>query len=328
MGWFLSSSGKGKKKKKAGRGSGYGSGWDPQRTLLGLKFAGVIGGVVVVAVGWVWLEGGLANYANAHHADPISPDDITFAQTPDWLTPAEINQMRTELAAMIGPGPMDDEGLRAAAGWLKDQPHKVRDLRQVRRTPQGTIEIDAEFRRPAAVLLMFDRGEWRDAQDGYHVIDDAGYRLYGPVHFADVDYLGLPLIIGVDSNYRPRDEQEEFAFQGSEVPAALALIEALKDQPVLGMIDSISVNSRDPKDRIRLVVTISVRPPGVAEPIPCKVVWGLPPGHPQAVVEADVADKVRALNALVASGPFRMGHRPEAWINTGRVQFPQAISAP
>jgi len=328
MGWFLSSSGKGKKKKKGARGSsGYGSGWDPQRTLLGLKFAGVIGGVVLVAVGWVWLEGGLANYANAQHAEPVGPDDVVFTQTPDWLTPAEINQMRTEIAGMIGPGPMDDDGLRAAAGWLKDQPHKVRTLRQVRRTPAGTIEVDAEFRRPAAVLRMYNPNTGTDAEDGFHVIDDQGVRLYGPVTMTDVDYLGLPLIIGVDSSYRPRDEQDEYAFQGSEVPAALALIEALRDEPVLGMVDSISVNSRDPKKRIRLILTISVRPPGATTPIPCRVVWGLPPGHPQAVVEADVSDKVRALNALVASGPFRMGHRPTAWINTGRVQFPQAIES-
>lgn len=327
MGWFLSSKTKGKKKKKSARGSSaYGGGWDPQRTLLGVKFAGAAGALVLSACGWVWLEGGLVNYANAHHAQPVGPDDITFSETPDWLTPAEINQVRTELAGLIGPGPMDDGGLRAAAGWLKDRPNLVKELRQVRRTPQGTVEVDAAFRRPAATLRMFDRGTWRDAQDGFHVIDSDGYHLYGPVHFSDVDYQGLPLILGVDSSYRPRDEQGEFHFQGNEVPAALALIAALDDEPVLGMIESISVNSRDAKQRIRLVLTVSVMPNGAAEPVSCKIVWGLPPGHPDAIIEAPVEEKVQALNALVSSDLFRMGHRPEAWINTGKVIFPQAIA--
>lgn len=322
MGWFLSS--KTKNKKSTRRGSGGGSEWDPQRTLLGVKFAGAIGAVVLVAVGWAWLEGGLEAYADTHHAQPVGPDDIVFGQTPGWLTPAELNQMRTELAGLIGPGPMDDDGLRAAAGWLRARPNLVKELRQVRRTPAGTVEIDADFREPAAVVRMFNREAWTDAEDGYHVIDDAGYYLYGPVHLADVDHLGLPLVLGVDSNYRPRDEQGEFSFQGNEVPAALALIAALEGEPVLDMIESISVNSRDEDtQRIRLVLTIT--PPGLPQQIPCRIVWGLPPGHPDAVVEAKVADKIRALNTLVSSGPFRMGHRPEAWVNFGEVQFPQAI---
>ena len=326
MGWFLSSKAKGKRKKTKRGGAAYGGGWDPQRTLLGVKFAGAAGALVLSAVGWGWLEGGLIAYANANHACPVSPDSITFNQTPGWLTPAEINQMRAELAAKVGPGPMDQDGLQAVAKWLTDRPDLVRQLHQVRRTPQGTIEIDADFRRPAATLRMFDRDTWQDAQDGFHAIDAEGYHLFGPVYFTDVDYQGLPLILGVDSDYRPRDERGEFYFQGNEVPAALALIDALADEPVLGMVESVSVNSRDAKQRIRLVLTVAVLPRGAAEPVSCKIVWGLPPGHPDAVVEAPVAEKIQALNALVASDLFRMGHRPEAWINTGKVIFPQAIS--
>ncbi|XAM01439.1 hypothetical protein OT109_08590 [Phycisphaeraceae bacterium D3-23] len=325
MGWFLSSSKKTKKKKKAGRGTG-GSEWDPKRTLLGVKFAGVIGAVVLLAVGWGFMERGLVAYANTQHARPVVADDIAFRETPQWLTPAEINHMRTEIAELIGPGPMQRDGLKAAADWLRAQPHIVKELRQVHRTPQGVIVIDADFRQPAAVLRMFNRGAWVDAEDGHHVIDDAGYRLYGPVPLADVDHLGLPLILGVDSSYRPRDEQGEFQFQGNEVPAALALIEALKGEPVLGVIESISVNSRDKKERIRLVLTVAVRPPGAVEPVACTIVWGLPPGHPDAIVEAEVRTKITALNALVTLDAFRMGLHPESWINTGAVQFPQAIA--
>ena len=326
MGWFLTSNTKGKKKKKSTRGTGGAGEWDPKRTLLGLKFAGVIGAVILVAVGWAWLENGLVAYANMNHAKPVVADDITFRQTPDWLTPAEINHMRTEIAEFIGPGPMDREGLRAAAQWLQSQPHLIKTLRQVHRTPMGTIDIDADFRQPAAVLLMFDRDTWADAEDGYHVIDDSGFRLYGPEPLANVDHLGLPLILGVDSGYRPRDEQGEYQFQGNEVPAALAFIAALKGEPVLGILESISVHSRDDNERIRLVLTVAVRAPGAVEPVSCRIVWGLPPGHPDAVVEAKVHEKIRALNILVSSDAFRMGQRPESWINTGQVQFPQAIS--
>ncbi|MEM9415035.1 MAG: hypothetical protein AAGA29_06085 [Planctomycetota bacterium] len=325
MGWFLTSNTKPKKKKKSARGGG--SDWDPKRTLLGVKFAGVIGAVVLAAVGWGFMERGLVSYANTHHAKPIVADDIAFSQTPQWLTPAELNHMRTEIAELIGySGPMERDGLREAADWLRAQPHLIKELRQVHRTPQGTIAIDADFRQPAAVLRMFNRGAWVDAEDGHHVIDDTGYRLYGPVPLADVDHLGLPLILGVDSSYRPRDEQGEFQYQGNEVPAALALIEALKGEPVLGIIESISVNSRDKKERIRLVLTIAVPVPGAVEPVTCMIVWGLPPGHPDAIVEAEVRTKINALNALVSLDTFRMGLHPESWINTGEVQFPQAIA--
>ena len=49
MGWFLSNK-KTTKKKKTKRGKSAQANWDPQRTLLGVKFAGIAGAVLTETV--------------------------------------------------------------------------------------------------------------------------------------------------------------------------------------------------------------------------------------------------------------------------------------
>jgi len=329
MGWFLTSKKKKTKKRGSTRAAAIGDAsesWDPKRTLLGLKFAGVLGAVIAVALTWAWAEGGLMAYANEVHSRDVSPDDIVFSQTPDWLTPSEVNLLRAQLAEKIAPGPLEHEGLADAARWLNARPDLVKQCRQVRRTPEGSIAIDVTFRQPAAVVRLFNRHTGKDANDGFHVIDEEGYYLFGPVYLTDVDHLGLPLIVGVDSDYRPQDNKGEYRFQGNEVASALSLIKQLQDGPALGFVEMISVNNRDDRQRIQLVLTIPIRLPGSTRVSTCDVVWGLPPDHPQSgIVEAPLDQKTDALYRLLSRDDFRLGHLTEAWIYTGQVQFPQAI---
>ena len=53
MAWFLTN-GKKTKKKTTKRGKSAGPAWDPQRTLLGVKFAGAVGIVVALALAWLF----------------------------------------------------------------------------------------------------------------------------------------------------------------------------------------------------------------------------------------------------------------------------------
>lgn len=325
MGWFLSNK-KTTKKKKTKRGKSAQAHWDPQRTLLGVKFAGIAGAVLAVALAWHFGTERLEAYVNANHAQPITAEDIRFSDEPAHMGVAELNQLRAKLAHRIGDEPLNRAGLTTAADMLRDQRDLVRELRQVQRTPQGTIEIDLDFRTPAAIVQMRNARTGTPSPDGYHVIDEQGYQMYGPKSLGDLDLAvqNLPQILGVNSDYRPRDNHGEYRWQGPEVDAALALIDTLKETPAIDFIESISVNVRDERDRIRLVLNTRVRPSANSEPVPCAIVWGLPPGQ-ERTIEPDADRKIDALIQLLGHGKYRTGHWQEVWINTGNIRLPQAI---
>ncbi|MFK7788520.1 MAG: hypothetical protein AB8C95_03360 [Phycisphaeraceae bacterium] len=322
MGWFLSNKKKTTKKKTTRKKSADPK-WDPKRTLLGVKFAGFAGAILAVALGWHFGTSRLEAYVNTHHAQPITAEDVRFSSEAN-LAPAELNQLRAELAQLVGPEPLNRAGLTAAAKMLRDQHDLVRELRQVRRTPQGTIEIDLDFRTPAAIVQMRNANTGLPSRDGYHVIDNMGFQMFGPKRLDELADPTLPRILGVNSDFRPRDNHGEYRWQGPEVDAALALIATLKDTPAIDFIDSISVNIRDERDRIRLVINTLVVPARGVEPVACRIVWGLPPGQERAI-EPDIDRKITALTTLLGDGRYRMGHWQEVWINTGNIRPSQAI---
>lgn len=322
MGWFLTS--KKKTKKKTRRGKSADAKWDPHRTLLGVKFAGVGGAVLAAALVWHFGSDRLEAYVNAHHAQPITAQDIRFSEEPKLMSPAEINLLRAELAKTIGDKPLNRAGLERAADQLREQHKLVRELRQVRRMPDGTIQIDLSFRTPAAIVQMRNANTGEPSPDGYHVVDDMGYQMYGPKHMTELSHLGLPLILGVNSAYRPKDNLGEYRWQGQEVAAALALIKTLRGTPAMDHVDSISVDVTDERNRIRLVLNTYVVPTANSRPIPCRIVWGLTPGQ-EKTIEPDADRKLAALNTLLSHGKYRAGHWQEVWINTGSVRPAQAI---
>lgn len=300
MGWFLSNKKK-TTKKKTKRGKSANPQWDPMRTLLGVKFAGFAGGILAIALAWHFGTQRLEAYVNDKHAQPITAEDVRFSDEPTHLAPAELNQLRAELAQIIGDEPLNRPGLAAAAKMLRDQHDLVRELRQVRRTPEGTIEIDLDFRTPAAIVRMRNANTGQPSPDGYHVIDELGYQMFGPKRLDELADPTLPRILGVNSDFRPRDNHGEYRWQGPEVDAALALIDTLKNTPAIDFVDSISVNIRDERDRIRLVINTLVVPARGIEPVPCRIIWGLPPGQERAI-EPDVDRKIAALTKLLGDG--------------------------
>ncbi|MEM9659020.1 MAG: hypothetical protein AAF961_11725, partial [Planctomycetota bacterium] len=288
-----------------------------------VKFAGVAGAVLAVALVWHFGSQRLQAYVNTTHARPVTTQDIRFSEEPTLMSVAEINLLRADLAATIGPEPMNREGLRAAADLLRSRRDVVRELRQVRRLPDGTVDVDLSFRTPAAIVQMRNEHTGAMSPDGYHVIDDRGFQMYGPLSLVELSHLELPQILGVNSKYRPKDDLGEYRWQGPEVDAALALIAEL-DGTALDFIDSISVNNTDERGRLRLVMTVLVRPTANSRPVACNIIWGLPPGQERSI-EPDADRKLAALTALLGDDRFRHGHWQEVWINTGDVRPRQAI---
>ena len=328
MGWFLTSNKK-KTKKKTKRGKSADPSWDLPR----LVFA--------IALGWHFGTQQLEAHVSTSGSREITAQDIVFSEHPEMMSPSKINQLRDELVALIASSPMNTpeteeeglvydsplnrRGLEQAAEMLRGRQDIVRELRQVRRMPDGTIFIDLSFRVPAALIQMRHEGTNIAARDGFHVIDNQGYQMYGPRSRSDVP-AGLPLIEGVGSNYRPQDIHDEFQWQGAEVEAGLSLIETLRSSPALSHIGSIEVNHRDERGRIRLVIETEVRPRGAEAPVRCLIVWGLPPGQ-EGAIEPDPDRKIAALETLLAHERYRSGDWTEVWINTGDIRFAPAITA-
>lgn len=323
MGWFLKS-GKSTSKSTSKRGKSPGPSWDAQRTLMGVKLAGFAGAVVAVALSWHYGTQRLEAAIRVQQAVPISAEDVRFSDSPTQMSAAGLNQLRAEIASLVGDNPLNGKGLRDAAELLRDQPATVRELRQVRRTPAGTIEIDLDFRKPAALVLMRNERNDEAAKDGYHVVDNSGFQMFGPRFMSEVAYLNLPLIEGVNSKFRPKDNLGEHRWQGQEVDAGLALIAVLKKAGLLDLVESVAVNLTDERGRIRLVINTLVVPVRGAEPIPCRIVWGLPPGQERSI-EPDIDRKITALTATLSDSRYRVGHWEEVWINTG---VPRPVQLP
>jgi|GEM_PF-1178842 len=324
MGWFLTSNKKTKAAKKPARKRSVDPSWDPQRTLLGVKFASAAGAIVVIALAWHFGTERLEAYVQTRHPQPITAEDIRFSDKPKEMSAADINLLRAELAAMIGDNPMNRRGLEQAADLLLSRKDIVRELHQVRRNPDGTVDIDLVFRTPAAIVRMRNERTGELSNDGYHVIDDMGYQMYGPRYLNELPNRGLPQIVGVNSKYRPKDNLGEYRWQGREVDAALSLIAELRGTAAIDCIESISVNVTDERGRTRLVINTLVAPQGGGEPIECRIVWGLPPGEERSI-EPDVDRKLAALGALLSDGRYQMGLWREVWINTGQIIPKQSI---
>ena len=323
MGWFLSSkNAKGKKKSK--RKASADPKWDPHRTLLGVKIAGFAGVVFAVALGWHFGTERLHAYIGKQHSQPVAAQDIIFSENPIHLSPDKINRLRTQLADIIGPNPLDRGALLEAANMLRERKDLVRELRQIRRNPDGTVSIDLSFRIPSAIVLMRNSAkEGAFSKDGYHVIDDMGFHMDGPRTKKELAHLKVPAIHGVKSKNRPAKAYGRFNLNGTDIAAGLDLIKLLRDKPAYDVIESISVDSTDASGRTRLVIK-TLLPTSNADPMPCYIVWGLPPGQERGV-EPDPDIKIKALHTLLTDGRYKLGQWNQVWINTGHIKVTQAV---
>ncbi len=302
MGWFLKLKSKTEKRQPAAsRGGQKPSSWDPQRTLRGLQILG--GGVLAVglAVGWTATEKTLGRYAADARGVAVASDAVDLADAPDWMDDTLGQQLRHQVAHSLDANPLDRAGLRDAVRRLNENPW-VEQVTQVRRRPHGRVEVLAEYRRPAAVIA---------GQRGYHVVDDAGVWLEGPIDRAASRWSGLPLITGV--NAPPPSEGYGHPWNGSDIPAALALQNLLADEIYADQITAYDVSHRDLKDRLWLVLYTD----GPA------IIWGLPPGDERSV-EPEAPIKLAALRDWAYKHRGRINVRGEAdtvWVYTGTAQI-------
>jgi hypothetical protein len=262
MGWFLSS----KKKKKRAKPKRSGSmlepkGWDPQRTLAGLKALGLFAAAVGLVIGWRYSERYLLDYADRHRpVTRVTADVIELIDAPAWMSEGIREQVRESAARHIDPDPMDGRSLRLSAEALRNDPW-VRDITQVARRSNGQVLVWATYRRPVAII---------QADDGYHLIDSQGVCLPGVYRAHEVNGLGLITIMGVPT---PPPARAGEVWPGEEVQAGLSLLRLLANEPYMDKIRAFDVSERDERDRLRLVLHTEDG----------TVRWGLPPGQEHAI---------------------------------------------
>lgn len=270
MGWFLSRSSGKKRNRRARRpASGASVRWDPGRTLAGVKLLAVVGVAAAAVFGWQWSERELRDYASrTRSVRPV----VLLEQKPAWLSESTADQIRQAAAKLVGDDPMSRDGLTAAANALKQNPW-VERVHQVRRSTGGRVIVEAEYRRPVALIRT---GE------GYYVVDAEGVWL--PTD--DRSHLRLPMITGVRSA-APRRFGEAWASE--DASAALALVRTLEAEPYMDQVVSIDASGRDAMGRVQLVLYSDES----------WAIWGLAPGD-EKMVEPEASVKLARLRRVVS----------------------------
>lgn len=224
--------------------------WDAVRTTSVALGWVIAAGALVVA--WVLGVPRLEAYASARRA----PDQIhvRFRDPPAWIRGELESVLLASAAHVIGNDPLRRDDLvevqqtLLATGWFDE-------IRQVRRIEPETVEVDARFTTPFAVIR--DESDRRD-----HLVDPRGRLL--PRSFPQGGSSGFTVITGAQLA-RPARHGEPWP--GADVTVALQLLQLFYDRPWKEQIAEVDVSqlSRTPSIRLRTDRD-------------CIIIWGRPPG--------------------------------------------------
>ena len=234
----------------------------------------VVVAIVVSLSGWRWLQQSLQRYVGAGHHRSVAAVSVELLDAPLWMSPMLREELQARVAEQVGADPLDVTGLENAAAALGDSAW-VRRVSRLRRVADGRVVVQAEYRRPVALV----RG-----RDGFRPVDGEGVRLPGLYLTHQVQLVDLPVIVGAAA--RPNRPGEPWP--GGDIQAGLGLVRLLEGESYMDQVRAIDVSRRDSRGRLRLV--LHTRDGG-------EVRWGLPPGTEHAV-EPDCATKKRWLASV------------------------------
>ena len=271
MGLFLRKKRKRGRPSRARRSTSLVRPWDPHRTLVGLRILLAVAVAAGVVFGWRWSEQALGRYVNENRAAEVVGASVRLSPAPSWMSRMLRDDLQTLVASTVGHGPLDDAGVRRAVMALESSPW-VSQVRQVRRTSGGRVTVEAEYRRPIALV---------QAPDGYRLVDGGGVCLPGLYLEHQVDSLGLPVLIGVAASAPHAGGR----WPGEDLRSGLSLASLLETEPYVDQVSAIDLGRRDTRGRMRLA--LCTRSGGMVR-------WGLPPGEERSI-EPDAATKKQRL---------------------------------
>lgn len=290
---------KGKSAATAGRPAARRAAVDPELARLRRRRV-----VVHVTIGLLLLGGvGAGGYAAWRYvvrqvAFPAKPLQVMFTNQPAWMTERLAREIGQSTRPKGAHSAFDHNMLVEIDRALRKNPW-VRKVRSVRRAygrgPADTIEIDCDFRAPAALV------RW---QDDFHYVDGQGVLLPERFEVADLDRLtvgadGRAIFRVVEGVRRapPRRPGYKWAGEGNPIAADLAaglkMAQYIAGKPYTEEIRVINVENfggRVDKDEAELVLVTKYG---------TKVHWGLPPGdEDEGILEVRAERKLAYLQTL------------------------------
>jgi hypothetical protein len=215
---------------------------------------------------------------------------VVLKNQPAWMSDFLAEQIARTAATSPGHSPFDHRMLIETVAGLQTNPW-IRKVNQVRRVydtaPGDTIEIDCEYRAPAALV------HWGDY---YWLIDGAGVKLPEQFTAANVPRI----VIGADKRmniriiegvkHAPPESGETWS--GPDLAAGLELVRLLFDKPYAEEIVKVDVNNfagrRDTREAQIVLITKHAT----------QVRWGRPINATDAFAEVSPAQKLKYMEAI------------------------------
>jgi hypothetical protein len=234
---------------------------DPERSAWWRRFWIHAGAAVVVlfvgAVAFALVKERVAKRI----AFPAKPPAVVLKSRPAWMSDFVAQQIATQVAPRGAHSAFDHEMLVEITRMLKTNPWimKVRGVRRVfGNAPGDTLEIDCDFRTPAALVRT---------GSAYYLIDRGGVRLPEQYVAADVPRVvettpGRTNILVIEGVARPAPKNAGQKWTGEDLRAGLDLAAVLLDpanQPFTHEIRKVNVDNfggrKDPREAQIVLLT-------------------------------------------------------------------------
>lgn len=270
-------------------------------------------GATAVAIGFSKLK----RHVETTYATDALPPAIVIKNPPAWMRPELIERIVNTARPAGVTSAFDHDLLRDVYDGLKSSPDVgpwIANLKQVRRVygqrPGDTIEVDAEFRAPVA-LVHYENLYW--------LVDSQGVRLpeaYKPENLqrAIVDPDGK-VILRVIEGVRRRPAAPGLVWPGGDLAAGLELVREIYDKPYaqeLVKVDVSNFGGRVDASAAQLVLVTRHN---------TEVRWGRPiTGKDSYIAELDTGRKLEHLEKIVSQ--YRRVDAGYPWID---IRFDQVL---
>lgn len=255
---------------------------DPERAAM-LRRVGIhAGAVVMVLVACGVAFAGMRRHVERRLAFPSTPPAVVLKQRPAWMSDFVARQVATQVAPRGAHSAFDHTMLVEITRMLKTNPWimKVRGVRRVyAKGPGDTLEIDCDFRTPAALV--------RTAENSFILIDRNGVRLPEQYAASDVPRVvetpdGRTNILIIEGVARPAPRGAGQKWTGEDLRAGLEMAALLLDpanKPFTHEVRKINVENFAGRHFAREAHLVLFTKYGT------EIRWGRPPSDPDFEID-------------------------------------------
>ena len=290
MGWFLRST-----TSESNKGGGHEA---DNSSESGHGFWLVVGWAIVIGGGAV-VWAGADQWLRPRVAKKQTTAPLLTMTTPDWMPKPLVDDLKHLARNTLVADPFDRTSLQATADTMAANPW-IRKLIRVQRRADNTVEIVAEFRKPAA--LVHYAGRW-------YLVDTEGVRVSKFASSTDTKpseallKLSGGAITGIVAP-RPKTGQ---LWKGEDLSAALKLISLIHENEFANQVRMIdAANHKGRQDAKSAHLVIQTHRGGW-------VLWGRAPGE-EGIYEPDSQAKLKNLSRIRLAHDGRIDANGSGWM--------------